>query len=48
MVDVLTESLEESKQAEIIERIAAVLEEFEEEDSGGSDDGEELDAAEST
>ena len=45
VVTVLTESLEESKQDEILQRVAEVLGEFEEQDSEGSDDGEELDTA---
>ena len=45
VVDVLTESLEESKQAEILERVAEVLGEIGEEDGEEPDDGEELDAA---
>ena len=41
VVSVLTESLEESKQAEILQRIGEVLEEFEEDGSTEPDDGEE-------
>jgi transposase-like protein len=47
VVEVLTESLEESKQAEILQRVGEVLGEFRDDESEAADQGEEgLDAAE--
>ena len=47
VVTVLTESLEESKQAEILQRVAEVLAEFGDEDNTEPDHSEESDGAQS-